>query len=71
MTYTIAAFVNIDPISLLIVLCILIAIGFFIGRTILSRKLRKQKKYMINIYSGIFGLIFTIGVILAVLFLLK
>ena len=29
MTYTLAAFVNIDPISLLIILCILIAIGFF------------------------------------------
>jgi hypothetical protein len=71
MIYTLGAFVNVDPISLLIVLCILIAIGFFIGRAVLSKKLSQQKKYVINIYSGIFGLIFTIGVILAVLFLLR
>ncbi len=71
MAYTLAAFVNIDPISILVVLAILIAIGFFTGRTILSRKLRQQKKYVINIYSGIFSLIFTIAVILAVFFLLR
>jgi membrane protein DedA with SNARE-associated domain len=70
MTYTLSAFVNIDLGSFLIVIFIFTTIGFFISKKILSRKLNYQKDSSINIYSGIIGLIFSVILILAILFCL-
>jgi len=67
MTCTPAAFVNIDLLSLVVIISILATIGFFIGKRIFFRKIDPQKKAAINIYSVIFGLLFSVVVALAIL----
>jgi len=70
MTYTLGAFVNIDLASFLILIGLFTAIVFFIAKKIFSRKLSHKRKSVINIYSGIFSLLFTVVVILVIFYCL-
>ncbi len=70
MTYTLSAFVNIDLASFLVIIGLFITIVFFIAKKAFSKKLSHQKKSLINIYAGIFSLLFTVVVIIVVLYCL-
>gem|GEM_PF-2265582 len=71
MTYIIGAFINIDSFSLLIVVMFFSSIGFFVSRSILSKRLQKSSRPTINIYSAIIGVLFSILITTGLLFLLS